>query len=221
MAAHRWIPEVAHPASNAHGPPEEGLEGTGTPHGDIVPTSKHWQIPWIVEIITREQPSSVLDLGAGYGKYGVLVREYTAPSRLDAVDVNPPRYPVYDHVYLGDLRQIERLLPADAPTYDLALIVDAIEHLEKPDAWALLDTLMHRRIARRVLVATPWGFRPQEDPDLPYETHCSGWYPWEFGRRYRVRAWSVFPGHFTRYLCLPRLWQFAVLLEARTPAGGR
>jgi hypothetical protein len=178
-----------------------------------MPTSEHWQIPWIVDLIAREQPASVLDLGAGYGKYGVMAREYATPSRLDAVDANPPRYPVYDHVYLGDLRQLERLLPADAPRYDLALFVDAIEHLEKAEAWTLLETLTRR--ARRVLVATPWGFRPQEVPGQPYETHRSGWYPWEFASRFRVRAWSVFPGHFTRYLRLPRLWQVVVLLEAR------
>jgi hypothetical protein len=178
-----------------------------------MPTSEHWQIPWIVDLIAREQPASVLDLGAGYGKYGVLTREYAAPSRLDAVDANPPRYPVYDHVYLGDLRELERLLPADAPRYDLALFVDAIEHLEKAEAWTLLEALTRR--ARRVLVATPWGFRPQEVPGQPYETHRSGWYPWEFAPRFRVRDWRVFPGHLTKHLRLPRLWQLVVLLEAR------
>ena len=178
-----------------------------------MPTSEYLQIPWIVDLIAREQPASVLDLGAGFGKYGVLTREYADPQRLDAVDANPPRYPVYDHVYLGDLRELERLLPADAPRYDLALFVDAIEHLEKAEAWALLDTLTRR--ARRVLVATPWGFRPQEVPGQPYETHRSGWYPWEFGRRYRVHAWRVFPGHLTRHLRLPRLWQIVVLLGSK------
>jgi len=178
-----------------------------------MPTSEHWQIPWIVDLIAREQPASVLDLGAGYGKYGVMTREYAAPSCLDAVDANPPRYPVYDHVYVGDLRQLEQLLPADAPRYDLALFVDAIEHLEKAEAWKLLETLTRR--ARRVLVATPWGFRPQEVPGQPYETHRSGWYPWEFASRFRVCTWSVFPGHLTKHLRLPRLWQIVVLLEAR------
>jgi hypothetical protein len=175
-----------------------------------MPTSEYLQIPWIVDLIAREQPASVLDLGAGYGKYGVLTREYASPQRLDAVDANPPRYPVYDHVYLGDLRQLDRVLPQEAPRYDLALLLDALEHLDKTEAWALLDAVVGR--ARRVLVATPWGFRPQEVPGQPFETHRSGWYPWEFGRRYRVHAWRVFPGHLTRHLRLPRLWQIAVLL---------
>ncbi len=178
-----------------------------------MPTSEHWQIPRIVDVLVREQPKTVLDVGAGFGKFGLLAREYADAARVDAVDANPPRFAVYDQVYLGDLRALDTLLPADAPRYDLALFIDVIEHLEKPDAWKALDALVLR--ARRVLVTTPWGFRPQEIPGMPFETHRSGWLPWEFGKRYRVHRRSVFPGHFTRYLRLPRLWQILVLLGAR------
>ena len=52
---------------------------------------------------------SVLDVGCGYGKYGVLAREYTPATRVDAIDIAPPRYPVYDHFYEGDLRQLATL----------------------------------------------------------------------------------------------------------------
>jgi SAM-dependent methyltransferase len=175
-----------------------------------MPTSEHWQIPRIVDVLVRERPRTVLDVGAGYGKFGLLAREYAGAARVDAVDAVPPRFQVYDHVYLGDLRSIESLLPSDPTRYDLALFIDAIEHLEKDVAWKVLEVLTRR--ARRVLVTTPWGFRPQEIPGMPYETHRSGWFPWEFGRRFRVLSWAVFPGHFTRYLRLPRLWQILVLV---------
>jgi hypothetical protein len=181
-----------------------------------LPTSEHWQIPWIVDLIVREQPATVLDLGAGYGKYGMLTREYVSPRRLDAVDIRPPAYPVYDHVYVGDIRNLDSLLPGDVPRYDLALFIDAIEHLDKPEAFELLDGLARR--AHHLLVATPWGFRPQEIPGQPYETHRSGWYPWDFAGRYRMVTWRVFPGHFTKHLKLPRLWQLVVLLEGRETA---
>jgi hypothetical protein len=69
--------------------------------------------------------------------------------------------------------------------------------------------------ARRVLITTPWGFRPQEVPGMPYETHRSGWLPWDFMRRYRVVEWRAFPGHRTRHLGLPRLWQLLALVSAR------
>ncbi len=170
-------------------------------------------MPRIEDVIVRGRPQTVLDVGACFGKFGLLAREYGAATRVDAIDANPPRFPVYDHVYLGDLRAIDSLLPPDAPRYDLALFIDVIEHLEKPEAWTLLDTLVRR--SRRVLITTPWGFRPQEVEGLPFETHRSGWLPWEFGKRYRVHRRSVFPGHFTRHLRLPRLWQILVLLSAR------
>jgi SAM-dependent methyltransferase len=175
-----------------------------------MPTSEHWQIPRVVDAIVRERPGSVLDVGCGYGKYGVLTREYTSATRVDAIDVNPPRYPVYDHFYPGDLRAPAGVLPADVPRYDLALFLDVIEHFEKAQAWQVVDQLCAR--ARRVIITTPWGFRPQEVPGMPFETHRSGWTPWEFGRRCRVHGLQVFPGHFTKHLRLPRMWQLLVVI---------
>lgn len=181
-----------------------------------MPTSEFRQIPYVLDVIAREQPRTVLDVGAGYGKYGFLAREYGGAERVDALDASPPRFAAYDNVWLGDLRHIDTLLPADAPHYDLALFIDVIEHLVKPEAYQLLDTLVRR--ARRVLVTTPWGFRPQEIPGQPFETHRSGWLPWDFPGRYHVHTWRLFPGHRTRHLRLPRLWQLLVLVSARDDA---
>lgn len=182
-----------------------------------MPTSQHWQIPHVLQVIADERPTTVLDVGAGYGKFGCLAREYAAPTRVDALDVTAPRFPLYDHVYLGDLRDLEGTLPAEAPRYDLALFVDVIEHFEKSEGHRVLEALTRR--ARRVVVATPLGFRPQEIPGMPYETHRSGWWPWDF-RRYAVHTWRIFPGHFTRRIGFPRLWQLLVVVGAK-PAGSR
>ena len=178
-----------------------------------MPTSQHWQIPYVLDVIASERPDTVLDVGSGFGKYGALAREYAAPSRVDALDVTEPRLPGYDHVYLGDLRELDRVLPSDAPRYDLALFVDVIEHFEKAEGHRVLAGLLRR--SRRVLVTTPLGFRAQEIPGLPFETHRSGWWPWDFGR-YRVRRRRIFPGHFTRHLKLPRLWQLLVVVEEKS-----
>ena len=178
-----------------------------------MPTSEHWQIPRVCDVLVRERPRMVLDVGAGYGKYGVLAREYGGAERVDAIDVVAPRFPVYDRVTLGDIRTLGTLLPPEPARYDLALFIDVIEHLEKREAYEVLDQLVRR--ARRVLVTTPWGFRPQEIAGMPFETHRSGWLPWDFGRRYVMHRWSVFPGHFTRYLRWPRLWQLLVVVGER------
>jgi hypothetical protein len=176
-------------------------------------TSEYWEIPWVLEVIAREQPKSVLDVGAGWGKFGMLARECATLERVDGIDVTSPRIASYDHFYEGDLRELDRLLPREAPLYDLALLIETIEHLEKAEAWAFLGRLTKR--ARKVLIATPWGFRRQEIPGMPFETHRSGWYPWEFRGRFRVHRWAVYPGHLTRRLHLPRLWQFVVLISQR------
>lgn len=178
-----------------------------------MPTSEHWQIPHILDVIAAEHPIALLDVGAGYGKYGCLAREYADPRRVDAVDVHAPKFPCYDHIYVGDIRALGSLLPPDAPRYDLALVVDVIEHLEKAEGRSLLDDLVVR--ARRVLVTTPLGFRRQEVLGHPYETHRSGWYPWDFWGRYVVHRLRVFPGHFSRRIKRPRLWQVLALVSAR------
>jgi len=176
-------------------------------------TSEHWQIPKVIENVIRIQPKTVLDAGAGWGKFGVLVREYAPVERVDMIDVAPPRYPVYDNVYIGTILESDRILPADAPVYDLALFIEVIEHLEKEDGWKVLDMLTRR--AHQVIVTTPLGFRPQEAEGLPYETHRSGWYPWEISKRFRVLRTQIYPGHYTRHLHLPSHWQFLVVIAAR------
>jgi SAM-dependent methyltransferase len=178
-----------------------------------VPTSEHWQIPHVVDLIARVAPKRVIDVGAGYGKYGVLAREYGGATLVDAADAVAPRFPVYDHVYLGDLADLDNVLPPEASGYDLALFIDVIEHFEKEIGFRVLDALTRR--ARRVLVATPLGFRPQEIPGMPYETHRSGWRPVDFRSRYRVEAMHQFPGRYSRWLRLPRLWQLVALVGAR------
>ncbi len=96
-----------------------------------MPTSEQWQIPWIVDLLVREAPRSVLDAGAGYGKYGVMVREYTNAARLDAVDANPPAIrsmtassPATSAIWID-------LLPANLEPYDLALFIETIEHFTR------------------------------------------------------------------------------------------
>jgi len=173
-------------------------------------TSERFLIPHVLDVVVNEKPKTVLDVGAGYGKYGILVREYAETDRVDGLDIGPPRYPAYDHFYVGDVREVDRVLPPDAPRYDLALFLEVIEHLDKADGLAVLEMLTRR--AKRVLVSTPLGFRRQEIDGLPYETHRSGWYPWDF-RRFRVHRLRIPPGSWSRLLHIPRLWQIVALIS--------
>jgi len=77
----------------------------------------------------------------------------------------------------ADAMEIEKLFLPDS--FDLVLLLDIVEHLEKPDSLRLLE--MAERIARvAVIVETPRGYIPQ-NIDIwgwgghEHQTHRSGW----------------------------------------------
>jgi SAM-dependent methyltransferase len=148
-----------------------------------MPTSDPRQLGPIVQELVRLAPASVLDVGAGYGKYGPLIREYVDDCQwrvqVDAIEGfadyvdRSPAYRAYDHVHVGTLAS--GLAELSGP-WDVALLVDVLEHFQKLDGEHVLDAL--RCNARRVIVATPREPSDQGDPP-PYgndlETHRARW----------------------------------------------
>ena len=123
--------------------------------------------------------SSVVEFGCGNGAN--LARIPHAASRLGIEIV--PTYPLpRDGVEyrIGDA--LEEAGKLEDGSYDLVLLIDVIEHLDKPRGILLLRQA--RRIARkRVLLWVPEGECPQDEehydtPDLPYapsQDHISQW----------------------------------------------
>ncbi len=76
-----------------------------------MPTSDFHNISSIVALIYQLHPASVLDIGCGFGKYGVLIREYLdvwnerlAPEtwriNLEGIEAcEGYRSPIFDYVY--------------------------------------------------------------------------------------------------------------------------
>jgi len=132
-----------------------------------VPTSHHAQVSKILDAIVHTNPKSVLDIGTGFGKYGVLCREYLElwdgredyqkfTRRIDGIEIFPQyltpihKY-VYDEVFVGDaLDIVPNKLQRD---YDLALLIDVLEHLKKEDGAKLLGALLKR--AKNVIISVP------------------------------------------------------------------
>jgi hypothetical protein len=141
-----------------------------------MPTSDASQISTIVEAIVELRPRRVLDVGPGYGKYGMLIREYLGPI-LQRVDAAEP----WPQGMMPALRQMyNEIVPAPFPgriawmRYDLVLMVDVLEHYEQAagrDALAFaLDLAPH------VLIATPHQPLPQGRVNgNPWEEHKSSW----------------------------------------------
>jgi 2-polyprenyl-3-methyl-5-hydroxy-6-metoxy-1,4-benzoquinol methylase len=151
-----------------------------------MPTSDPNNIVPILSTIQALQPRSVLDIGCGFGKYGVLLREYLDVwnERIDpqswkvqlvGIDAfaeyrNPIWDYVYQKIYVGEA---QKLLPA-LGEFDLILIADVIEHLEHREAVELVRACLEKSPV--VMVSTPRDFYPQHDLcDNPYEMHRNLW----------------------------------------------
>jgi SAM-dependent methyltransferase len=129
---------------------------------------------------------SVLDVACGLS----LKSQYIDARLRVGVDIYRPYLeridaPVpYVAINADAMRLRELFLPR---SFDLVLLLDVVEHLDKPDALRLME--MAEEIARvAVIVETPRGFVPQ-NMDIwghggdAWQTHRSGWEPAEFAER--------------------------------------
>lgn len=145
-----------------------------------MPTSNHWLMSDVLTLVQEAAPKTVLDVGPGRGKFGVLIREYVPTlERLDAVEawrpyITPLLECIYDVVWAVDVRDFS----ADQlGSYDLVLMSEVIEHLPKEDGLRLLA-----RIPGHVVITTPEEFFESVDYP-PTERHISHWTREDFGSR--------------------------------------
>lgn len=141
-----------------------------------MPTGSINSINHIVSMVHQVPHNRILDIGCGYGKYGLLLREYLneKPQRIDAVEAWQPYIDkfhwlkcIYDAVYNKDAINLTKEF---LDGYDVVMINDVIEHIEKEKAIELIS-----RIKGHVIIATPSTFFTQEFEGNPFEQHVSHW----------------------------------------------
>lgn len=152
-----------------------------------MPSSQYYQINEIIEIITRLRPGKVLDIGPGFGKYGMLAREYLElwdgrdqysdwRCRIDCIEgfekyITPLHRYIYNDVYTGDAA---RMVFDLEERYDLVLMIDVIEHFEHEKGLEILNYFLAR--GSHILISTPKFVNPQGEAfGNPFEQHRSGW----------------------------------------------
>lgn len=145
---------------------------------------------WPVMSIFRHLPipNSVLDIGAGFGKYGVILREHLDirlqrynkedwKTIIDAVDIWPQyitpihRY-VYDTIFIGEALQVVKRLT----NYDVFILVEVLEHLSKDTGKELLGVI-YRKCNFGISMSFPNSL-PNCDRNNwpnPHERHLSVW----------------------------------------------
>lgn len=152
-----------------------------------MPTSHLYQLNEILELIFYTNPSSLLDIGIGFGKYGFLSREYLElwdgrekyndwTRSIDGIEayekyITPIHKLIYDNIYIGNALDI---IPKLYKRYDLIRIIDVMEHFTYEDGKHLLALCEEK--GRNVIISTPRDIGIQENAfDNEFETHRFQW----------------------------------------------
>jgi 2-polyprenyl-3-methyl-5-hydroxy-6-metoxy-1,4-benzoquinol methylase len=143
-------------------------------------------------------PKRILDVGCGYGKYSVLLREYLDPDPIvDGVEAWEPYVKnhglkkLYSTLYVSDVLDLSQEV---LDKYDMVMMGDVIEHIEKDAALALLS-----RIKGWVIIATPFDHFHTGEGLPPTEAHVSHWTLPDFAQTERLDRYEVCYGaHLAR-----------------------
>lgn len=118
-------------------------------------TSNPMQISYVLDAILQLNPQSVLDVGCGSGKYGVLTREYLRKARINGIEgfvqyVTDVHRLTYNNIYVGNAM---KMAPKIDFSYDLVVMIDMLEHLIPEEGARLLNDLS--KCSRSILISVP------------------------------------------------------------------
>ena len=174
-------------------------------------TSNWQQIPFCIEVLMKIAPMRVLDVGVGFGRWGMITREFgdvwynrifprdwqVHVEGIEAFEANlaPYHEHFYDQIHRGDAADILETLPGP---WDLVIFGDVIEHFAKDVGRRLLERSLAR--SAYVLVNVPLGedWEQVDKYENEYERHLAEWFPEDFDARLVVRQ-----GFFQDYAARP------------------
>ncbi len=169
------------------------------------------QVPTVMWVLGQLKPTTMLDIGKGFGKYAFLAHEYLGIPRdqrpdptktladqsqltIDAVEIQPdylwPHIPqLYRNVVVGDITEIYSQFSG----YDVVLIADVIEHLTKDQGVEVLQHFVADGSA--LVISTPKRFFSQDVLQSEWEQHRSFWTPDDFRKIAAFVDWqTIGPG---------------------------
>ena len=132
---------------------------------------------------------TILDVGCGENS---PVAKFDKSYKLIGVDGHKPsitiskKQKIHDSYIHGDIRKLNSLVKKKS--YDAAIALDVIEHLNKVDGYKLLAD-MERAARKKVILVTPNGFVPQYNKGNRLQAHLSGWTVKDFKEKgYKVEG---------------------------------
>jgi len=166
--------------------------------------TSNWQnISYNIELVRKLDPQSILDVGAGFGRWGILFREFLEiwdtgkydgswQRTIDAVEIFPGYIKDYHKYFYNEIFVTDALefMKSTDRQYDLINFGDVIEHLDKANGEELIRTALTR--CKYVLINIPIGKYWQQNgtEENPYEAHKSVWYNNDFTkyRYYKIKT---------------------------------
>ena len=149
-----------------------------------MPCSRPSALAHICNRIIEKNPTSVLDIGIGFGKFGFLAREYTDvrlgryfnwQTRIDGIEIfekyiTPLQQQIYNNIYIGNAIDI---LPT-LGRYDMIICCDILEHMNENDGLFLLEAIEKK--SSFSTIATPIHVLQQGALyNNEHEKHISSW----------------------------------------------
>ena len=151
--------------------------------------SSNWQqIPFCVQALLDVAPSRVLDIGVGFGRWGMLVREFCEEWQgrvhrenwtvwLEGVEAFPSNVEEYHHLFYNWIHITDALpfLRSTTDHWDLVILGDVLQEWPKLEAQAVLELSL--QAGTYVLLNLPLGPGWIQGPTYgnPYEEHRSSW----------------------------------------------
>lgn len=132
----------------------------------------------IKEIIKKINSTNFLDLGAGAGKYGELVKAIVPQAKTIAVEIESDyieRFSlgkIYDEVW--NMSVLNLISPEYYDkAFDLVMVGDIIEHLKKSDGTDLVNYLVYR--SKWIIIEFPHHYLQNAVDGYDSEAHISVW----------------------------------------------
>jgi len=157
--------------------------------------TSNWQhISYCIGILRRLMPKSFLDVGAGFGRWGLLAREFLdvwqdrEPKelwqvRIDGIEafegcLTAVHEYIYDEVHVGDAVEV---LPR-LGKYEMVFLGDVIEHQTKERGRELLRRALEHATGSTIVaipIGDQWVQGVRSDGN-PFSPHRSAWYLEDF-----------------------------------------
>lgn len=111
--------------------------------------------------------AKVLDVGAGSGKYGIMLKDYFG--KIDALEVYHPYIDKFDLHSIYKSIYCANILEFDISSYDYLILGDIVEHLDEKSAQELLSYIYNS--GKKCIVAIPYNMEQDAVGGNIYEKH--------------------------------------------------